>query len=127
MGSGVSLLLMTSFASRYDPEFERPKRGYQQFFEFYVGERGGAERVVDPDRCWLSRTDAPTKRAGPFAAMIEDPDGNVVLVRRTRRPSPIVSLSVRPAATRVVASRPFCETLAVADRLPAPVPECQRA
>lgn len=30
MGSGVSLLLTTAFASRYDPTFERPDRGYQQ-------------------------------------------------------------------------------------------------
>jgi predicted lactoylglutathione lyase len=81
MGSGVSLLLTTSFASRYDPGFERPTRGYQQLLEFYVGEDAEVRRV------WSSLTDAgyhgrmaPTLTAGPFAAMIDDPDGNVVLL-----------------------------------------------
>jgi predicted lactoylglutathione lyase len=81
MGSGVSLLLTTSFATRYDPEFERPTRGYQQLLEFYVGEDAKVQAV------WATLTGAgyrgrmpPTKTARPFAAMIEDPDGNVVLV-----------------------------------------------
>ncbi|WP_344806462.1 VOC family protein [Microlunatus ginsengisoli] len=81
MGSGVSLLLTTSFASRYDPAFERPISGYQQLLEFYVGEDAAVRSV------WASLIDAgyrgrmpPTKTSGPFAAMIDDPDGNVVLI-----------------------------------------------
>lgn len=69
MGSGVSLLLTTSFASRYDPEFERPMRGYQQLLECHVGEDTEVQTV------WSTLTDAgyrrrmpPTKTAGPFAA-----------------------------------------------------------
>jgi predicted lactoylglutathione lyase len=89
MGSGVSLLLTTSFASRYDPTFERPNRGYQQLLEFYVGEDAEVKRV------WSTLTNAgyrgrmpPTKTAGPFAAMIEDPDGNVVLVTSDKAAQP---------------------------------------
>jgi predicted lactoylglutathione lyase len=81
MGSGVSLLLTTSFASQYDPEFERPVRGYQQMLEFYVGVDAEVQNV------WSALTAAgyrgrmaPTKTAGPFAAMIDDPDGNVILL-----------------------------------------------
>ena len=43
MGSGVSLLLTTSFAATYDPAWTRPTGGYQQLLEFYVGENA----VVD--------------------------------------------------------------------------------
>lgn len=81
MGSGVSLLLTTSFASRYDPSFERPARGYQQLLEFYVGEDAKVRNA------WSALTGAgyhgrmpPTKTAGPFAAMVDDPDGNVILL-----------------------------------------------
>lgn len=81
MGSGVSLLLTTSFAATYDPAWTRPTGGYQQLLEFYVGEND----VVD--QRWARLIDAgyasrmpPTQTAGPYAAMVEDPDGNVVLL-----------------------------------------------
>jgi len=81
MGSGVSLLLTTAFASSYDPKFERPTGGYQQLLEFFVGEDAMVENV------WSMLTEAgylgrmpPTKTAGPFAAMVDDPDGNVILL-----------------------------------------------
>ena len=81
MGSGVSLLLTTSFASTYDPAFTRPVGGYQQLLEFYVGEDSAV------DRRWADLVEAghpsrmaPTQTAGPYAAMLEDPDGNVVLL-----------------------------------------------
>jgi predicted lactoylglutathione lyase len=81
MGSGVSLLLTTSFASRYDATFERPDRGYQQLLEFYVGSDAEVRRV------WTELTEAghhgrmpPTQTSGPFAAMVDDPDGNVILL-----------------------------------------------
>jgi predicted lactoylglutathione lyase len=81
MGSGVSLLLTTSFASRYDPAWKRPTGGYQQLLEFYVGDDAAV------DQRWTHLVDAgyhsrmpPTKTIGPYAAMIDDPDGNVVLL-----------------------------------------------
>jgi predicted lactoylglutathione lyase len=81
MGSGVSLLLTTSFASRYDPAWSRPVGGYQQLLEFYVGEDAAV------DERWATLTEAgyhgrmpPTRTQGPYAAMIDDPDGNVVLL-----------------------------------------------
>jgi predicted lactoylglutathione lyase len=81
MGSGVSFLLTTAFASRYDPNFERPAGGYQQLLEFFVGEDAKVRDV------WSTLTGLgyhgrmpPTKTAGPYAAMVDDPDGNVVLL-----------------------------------------------
>jgi|SoimicmetaTmtLPB_FD_contig_71_473397_length_963_multi_1_in_0_out_0_3 predicted lactoylglutathione lyase len=81
MGSGVSLLLTTSFAATHDPAWTRPTAGYQQLLEFYVGE----DAVVD--QRWADLVAAghpgrmpPTQTAGPYAAMVDDPDGNVVLL-----------------------------------------------
>lgn len=81
MGSGVSLLLTTSFAGTYDPAFTRPTGGYQQLLEFYVGEDAAV------DRRWADLVAAghtgrmpPTRTVGPYAAMVDDPDGNVVLL-----------------------------------------------
>ena len=81
MSSGVSLLLTTTFASRYDPNFVRPVSGYQQLLEFFVGEDAEVQKA------WSALTEAgyhgrmpPTKTAGPYAAMVDDPDGNVILL-----------------------------------------------
>lgn len=89
MPSGVSLLLTTSFASVYDPAFQRPAGGYQQMLEFYVGE----DALVD--RAWTDLTAAgyhgrmaPAKTAGPYAAMVDDPDGNVILLTSDEAAAP---------------------------------------
>ena len=81
MGSGVSLLLTTSFAATYDPAWSRPAGGYQQLLEFYLGEDAAV------DEKWAELVAAghpgrmpPTRTAGPYAAMVDDPDGNVVLL-----------------------------------------------
>ena len=89
MPSGVSLLLTTGFASVYDPSWSRPAGGYQQLLEFYVGD----DSIVESK--WRELTDAgyhgrmpPTATAGPFAAMVDDPDGNVVLLTSDAAASP---------------------------------------
>lgn len=89
MGSGVSLLLTTRFASTYDKTWTRPTSGYQQLLEFYVG----ADSAVTDK--WLELTRAgyhgrmpPTKTVGPFAAMVDDPDGNVILLTSDEAASP---------------------------------------
>lgn len=81
MGSGVSLLLTESFAADNDPTWTRPTGGYQLLLEFYLGKDDAV------DACWADLTAAgyrgrmaPTWTTGPYAAMIDDPDGNVVLL-----------------------------------------------
>jgi predicted lactoylglutathione lyase len=81
MGSGVSLLLTDSFAARNDPSWARPAGGYQQMLEFYVGE----DSAVDAQWAKLTAAGyhgrmAPKKTFGPYAAMVDDPDGNVILI-----------------------------------------------
>ncbi|MEV6846654.1 VOC family protein [Actinoplanes sp. NPDC051411] len=81
MESGVSLVLAEGFAAGADPDWERPDRGYQQFLEFFVGD----DAAVDEQWNRLTAAGhhgrmAPRKTTGPYAAMIDDPDGNVVLI-----------------------------------------------
>jgi len=90
MGSGVTLLITTSFASVYDPTWSRPSgSGYSQLLEFYVGE----DSVVDSR--WAQLVEAgyvgrmpPTQTVGPYAAIVADPDGNAVLLTSDEAASP---------------------------------------
>lgn len=89
MPSGVSLLLTTRFASAYDQTWSRPTGGYQQLLEFYIGDDAEVEQK------WLELTHAgyhgrlrPTQTSGPFAAMVDDPDGNVILLTSDAAASP---------------------------------------
>jgi catechol 2,3-dioxygenase-like lactoylglutathione lyase family enzyme len=90
MGSGVTLLLTTGFASTYDPTWSRPSGGgYSQLLEFYVGE----DAVVDSR--WNELVGAgyvgrmpPTQTFGPYAAIVEDPDGNAILLTSDEAASP---------------------------------------
>jgi predicted lactoylglutathione lyase len=82
MDGGVSLVLAEGFAAAVDPGWARPEGGgYQIFMEFFVGD----DAAVDAE--WEKLTSAgyhgrraPSKTVGPYAAMIDDPDGNVVLI-----------------------------------------------
>ena len=82
MDSGVSLVLAEGFAAAADPGWARPEGdGYQIFMEFFVGD----DAAVDAE--WEKLTSAghhgrraPSKTVGPYAAMVDDPDGNVVLI-----------------------------------------------
>jgi predicted lactoylglutathione lyase len=81
MESGVSLVLIEGWGERTDPSWVRPEHGYQQLMEFFVG----GDAAVDAE--WNKLTGAgyhgrmaPTKTSGPYGAMVDDPDGNVVLI-----------------------------------------------
>jgi predicted lactoylglutathione lyase len=81
MESGVTLVLAEGFAAAADPAWARPEGGYQIFLEFFVGD----DAAVDAE--WEKLTGAghhgrmaPVKTPGPYAAMVDDPDGNVILI-----------------------------------------------
>src|ERR1700759_5039557 len=80
MASGVSMVLVQGFAAQLDPDWVRP-RSYQQPLEFYVGDDAAV------DEMWNRLTVAghhgrmaPTTQTGLYAAMVDDPDGNVVMI-----------------------------------------------
>jgi catechol 2,3-dioxygenase-like lactoylglutathione lyase family enzyme len=82
MGTGVSLFFDTVFAPHYDPQHAFPSPGgYGTMFEFYLGD----DAAVDAKYAELTAAGyhgrmAPEQTFGPYAAMIDDPDGNVVLL-----------------------------------------------
>jgi predicted lactoylglutathione lyase len=98
MDSGVSLVFAEGFAAGNDPSWVRPERGYQQVLEFFVGD----DAAVDAEWDKLTAAGyhgrmAPTKTAGPYAAMVDDPDGNVVLISSDAAANPSA------ATTRLIA------------------------
>jgi hypothetical protein len=82
MGSGVSIFFDTVFAARYDSSHAVPAGvGYGSLFEFYLGD----DSAVDAKYAELTAAGyhgrmAPERTSGPYAAMVDDPDGNVVLL-----------------------------------------------
>jgi len=82
MDSGVTVIItVDDLALRFDPAWTRPDRGYQQVIEFFV------DSEAEVDAIWAKLTSAghpgrtePGHLIGPYATMVEDPDGNVVLI-----------------------------------------------
>jgi predicted lactoylglutathione lyase len=80
MESGVSIVFIQGFAATVDPGWVRPD-GYQQALEFYVGDDAAV------DEMWSRLTSAghhgrmaPAPTTGLYAALVDDPDGNVILI-----------------------------------------------
>jgi predicted lactoylglutathione lyase len=82
LADGVTMIITTeALAARLDPAWEQPGRGYPQLLEFFVASD------ADVDAIWNRLTSAgyrgrtaPAHLIGPYAALIEDPDGHVVMV-----------------------------------------------
>src|SRR5689334_7318673 len=80
MESGVSIVFVQGFAAGVDPHWVRPE-SYQQALEFYVGDDAAV------DEMWSRLTGAgyhgrmaPASPTGIYAALVDDPDGNVLLI-----------------------------------------------
>lgn len=85
MPSGVTMFWDSYFAKTYDPAFDpehaNRDNGYRSMFEFFLGN----PEAVDAKYAELTGFGyhgrcAPVQTNGPYAAMIDDPDGNVVLL-----------------------------------------------
>lgn len=79
--SGVTIFWDTFFADTYDPERTWPSGGYQVMLEFFVDDVAAvdakaAQLVADG----YHQRMAPAQTDGPYAAMVDDPDGNVILI-----------------------------------------------
>jgi uncharacterized glyoxalase superfamily protein PhnB len=82
MGNGVSIFFDTVFAARYDREHALPAGGgYGSMFEFYLGDDAAVDAKYEElvASGYHGRL-APEQTYGPYAAMVDDPDGNVVLL-----------------------------------------------
>jgi predicted lactoylglutathione lyase len=88
MQSGVSIVLIQGFAASVDPDWVRPN-SYQQALEFHVGDD------VAVDETWSRLTSAghhgrmaPASPTGIYMGLVDDPDGNVVLISSDPNASP---------------------------------------
>jgi predicted lactoylglutathione lyase len=81
MESGVTVFWDTVFAKRYDPDRETPAGGYRIMLEFFLADNDAVDAKFQEmvGYGYHGRT-APTQTSGPYAAMVDDPDGNMVLI-----------------------------------------------
>ena len=82
IGGGLVLFWDTAFVGTYDPHREKPNGGYRILPEFFVG----SEEAVDALYAKLVadgyRVHGPPFEThfGAYMAMVDDPDGNTVLL-----------------------------------------------
>ena len=82
MKSGVTIFFDTVFFPGNDPERRPSPRGsYNISLEFYAGTREAVDATFDRliGLGYIGRK-APWKSSGPYAAIVEDPDGNPILI-----------------------------------------------
>ena len=81
MESGVTLFWDTWFATTYDPSFQKSTSGYQAMLEFFLGSNDAVDAMFAElvGHGYHGRM-APEQTNGPYAAMVDDPDGNVILI-----------------------------------------------
>ena len=82
MPSGVTIFFDTVFFPDSDPARQPARPGsYNIALEFYAGTREAVDRLyADLTGAGYTGRKGPWKSAGPYAAIIEDPDGNPILI-----------------------------------------------
>jgi catechol 2,3-dioxygenase-like lactoylglutathione lyase family enzyme len=82
MGSGVTIFFDTVFAARYDRNHRAPEAGgYGAMLEFYLGEDAAVDaKYAELTALGYQGRMSPEQTPGPYAAMVDDPDGNVILL-----------------------------------------------
>lgn len=81
MEGGISIFWDTVFANRHDPDGERPENGYRVMLEFFLeGEDAVNAKYEEMTGYGYHGRLEPAQTIGPYAAMVDDPDGNVVLL-----------------------------------------------
>lgn len=82
MASGVTIFFDTVFFPSNDPDRRPAPRGsYNVALEFYAGTREAVDELYERliEYGYAGRK-APWKSPGPYAAIVEDPDGNPILI-----------------------------------------------
>jgi predicted lactoylglutathione lyase len=81
MESGVSLFWDTVFADTYDLNRVVPTAGYQVMLEFFLADTDAVDaKYAELTAAGYHGRRAPVQTNGPYAAMVDDPDGNVALL-----------------------------------------------
>jgi predicted lactoylglutathione lyase len=81
MESGVTVFWDTVFAKRYDPTREPPTGGYRVMLEFFLADHAAVDAKYQEmvGYGYHGRAE-PVQTNGPYAAMLDDPDGNMILL-----------------------------------------------
>jgi len=81
MESGVTLFWDTVFAKNYDPTREEPAGGYRIMLEFFLADNSAVDaKYEELVGFGYHGRSAPVQTSGPYAAMVDDPDGNMILI-----------------------------------------------
>ena len=82
MPSGVTLFFDTFFTAANDPaRIPSPRGQYNIMLEFYAETRERVDALYESLTGYgYTSRHAPWKSDGPYAALIEDPDGNSILI-----------------------------------------------
>jgi predicted lactoylglutathione lyase len=81
MESGVTLFWDTVFAKNYDPAREEPAGGYRIMLEFFLADNDAVDaKYKELVGFGYHGRSAPVQTSGPYAAMVDDPDGNMILI-----------------------------------------------
>ena len=82
MDNGITMIFTTDdIARRFDPSWTRPEPGYQQVTEFLVDDDAAVDTLWDTlTSAGYHGRMAPARSNGPYATMVDDPDGNVLLI-----------------------------------------------
>ncbi|MGH9246782.1 MAG: VOC family protein [Acidimicrobiales bacterium] len=82
MKSGVTIFFDTVFVPTNDPgRHESPPGSYNILLEFYAGTREAVDaKYAELTRFGYVGRHEPWKSSGPYAALVEDPDGNTILI-----------------------------------------------
>ena len=81
MDSGVTLFWDTVFAKTYDPARQEPAGGYRIMLEFFLENNDAVDAKYEEMVGYgYHGRRSPGQTTGPYAAMVDDPDGNMILI-----------------------------------------------
>ena len=81
MESGVTVFWDTVFAKTYDPAREEPAGGYRIMLEFFLESNDAVDAKYEEMVGYgYHGRRSPGQTTGPYAAMVDDPDGNMILI-----------------------------------------------
>ena len=81
MESGVTIFWDTFWADQHDPTRTWPSGGYQVMLEFFMADDAAVDaKYAEMTELGYHGRMPPAQTSGPYAAMVDDPDGNVVLI-----------------------------------------------
>ena len=81
MENGVTLFWDTVWTDQHDPTHRPVSVGYGILLEFFLADIDAVDaKYAEMKGAGYAGRMAPAQTTGPYAAMVDDPDGNVVLI-----------------------------------------------